>query len=782
MDMADSSLIIMLDNRSAVRTDVSLALQAAGYSVLECGSETGVTDLLLQVQGLIGQPARCSNLGVADSEGQTWQSLGVFQRVIEASRSGIWICDAHEAHLPVIHVNPAFERITGLTAAQVLGLPGAELCRQLFASQDFDLPLLAQQPAFPNQPLRCLQGNTGTSWVELAVDMVPDPQGAPAHYVAALTDVSVRIEHEAQLARLATTDTLTGLANRTLLQDRLMQAVGQAERSRMPFALLHVDLDRFSQINDRLGCVAADGLLQQVAQRLLALVREGDTVARVGPDQFMLIMLQLVKPEDAAFVARKIHAGLGGMSLECDHSLALQFSIGVVLYPADGTRPEQLLRHASIALAQVKQAGGNGFRLFSPEMQLTAGNLLEVDARMRQALVAGEFVLHYQPKADLFSGELSGFEALIRWQHPEHGLLAPDRFIRQAEETGAIVAIGYWVLQQACRQALQWQQQGLSPCRVAVNLSARQFQQPDLVEAIRQILQETGLKPCWLELELTESMLMQDIPAAVRTLVQLKQLGVMLSMDDFGTGYSSLGYLKQFPFDVLKIDRSFVQNITTEPDDALIAVAVISMAHSLGMHVVAEGVENECQMRYLRNQHCDEMQGYFFSRPLLPDDATGFIRSQIRLPVLAGSHEPGQRTLLLVDDEADILKALQRLLRRRGYRILTAQSAERALELMALNDVQVVVSDQRMPGIGGSELLSRIRELYPNTVRIMLSGYSEIGALTEAINQGAIYRYLTKPWDDEQLREEIRSAFVKYEQESELSNRPPPVFRGNTDE
>lgn len=727
--------------------------------------------LLSRVAQLSGEMIGSDVDNVAEMPLVAWQNLRVFQRAIAASRSGIWICDARQAQMPVIHVNPAFEQISGLTAEQTLGLPGNVLCQQLFANPDYDLSLLAQCSSLSGQPLRCRHGKGATLWAELTVDMVPDRNGLPGHYVAVLNDVTSRVEHEAQLARLATTDALTGLANRTLLQDRLRLAVGQAERNRLPFALLHVDLDRFNCVNEQMGSSAADLLLQKVAERLQSVVREGDTVARVGPDEFSLILSHLRQTEDAAFVASKVHAALRAPILLPDVAVPVQCSIGIALHPADGGCAEELMRNAALALARAKQSGGNTFRMFSAEMQYSVGNLLSFDMGLREALTRGEFVLHYQPKADLFSGELSGFEALIRWQHPEHGLLAPDRFIRQAEEAGAIVAIGHWVLQQACRQAWQWQSQGFPPVRVAVNLSARQFQQSDLVETIREILSDIGLKPCWLELELTESMLMQDISGAVRTLQQLKQLGVTLSMDDFGTGYSSLGYLKQFPFDVLKIDRSFVQNITTEPDDALIAVAVIAMAHSLGMHVVAEGVENESQMRYLRNQHCDEMQGYFFSRPLASDDATNFIRSQSRLPVLNGAPERGLRTLLLVDDEADILKSLQRLLRRRGYHILTAQNGETALELLALHEVQVIVSDQRMPGMNGSELLSRVRDLYPNIVRIMLSGYSEIGALTEAINQGAIYRYLTKPWDDEQLREEIRNAFVRYEQQAPVLNR-----------
>jgi EAL domain-containing protein (putative c-di-GMP-specific phosphodiesterase class I)/ActR/RegA family two-component response regulator len=376
-----------------------------------------------------------------------------------------------------------------------------------------------------------------------------------------------------------------------------------------------------------------------------------------------------------------------------------------------------------------------------------------------------ELKLYYQPKADLYSGEICGAEALIRWQHPVRGLVPPNDFIPLAEESGIILPIGEWVLREACRQAAYWQSEGLPALTVAVNLSARQCRQENIVEIIAQALQDAALEPKWLQIEVTESMVMQNLDTAESVLRRIKALGVTLAMDDFGTGYSSLGYLKQFPFDCLKIDRSFVQNITTEPDDALIASAVIAMAHSLHLYVVAEGVESESQMLYLRNQHCDQLQGYLFARPLPADDFRAFVKSAARLPLPSGAADTALRTLLLVDDEPDILNALKRLLRRSGYRILTATSGADALELLGLNDVQVILSDQRMPQMSGTEFLSRVKELYPNTVRMVLTGHSDLASVTGAINRGAIFRFLSKPWDDDQLREQIHYAFVHQAQE-----------------
>ncbi|HAN47569.1 MAG TPA: GGDEF domain-containing protein, partial [Nitrospira sp.] len=437
-------------------------------------------------------------------------------------------------------------------------------------------------------------------------------------------------------------------------------------------------------------------------------------------------------------------------------------SIGAAIYPQDAGDSESLLRLADVAMYEVKESGRNAFRCFTPEMSRRSQIQIAQERDLRHALERGELLLHYQPKADLYSGQVTGVEALIRWQHPVRGLVPPAQFIPLAEETGQIVAIGAWVLREACRQTRQWQLDGLPPLRVAVNLSPLQFRQPNLVEQIGDTLVETGLDPCWLELEVTESLVMDNPEVATDFLNRLKQMGIRLAMDDFGTGYSSLSYLKRFPFDILKIDRSFVQNIVTDPDDAVIAVAVIGMAHSLGLQVIAEGVEDESQMRYLRSHLCDEIQGYQFCRPLPAAELAAFLREPRSLVQWAEGSERQERTLLLVDDEPDILNSLKRLLRRSGYRILTAGSAAEGLELLALNSVQVIVSDQRMPNMSGSEFLGRVKILYPDSMRIVLSGYTEVAALTDAINRGAIYKFVTKPWNDDDLRRVIREAFVAH--------------------
>lgn len=382
---------------------------------------------------------------------------------------------------------------------------------------------------------------------------------------------------------------------------------------------------------------------------------------------------------------------------------------------------------------------------------------------LRRALEKNELMLHYQPKLNLLTGRISGMEALLRWQSPELGMVSPVDFIPLAEETGLIEPIGEWVIRTACAQNKAWQDDGLPPLAVAVNLSPRQFRQKNLCGVIARVLRETGLAPRFLEFEVTESMVMNNVDWAIATLKELKGMGIHLSMDDFGTGYSSLSYLKRFPFDKLKIDRSFIRDITSDPDSAAIARAIIAMAHSLHLKVIAEGVETEGQLNYLLFNECDEMQGYYFSRPVPAADFGEMLRYGRQLQRSAGHRRGMERALLIVDDEEEAAAALAEVLAIDGYHILTATGAAAGFELLANHRVAVVLSDQRMPGMNGSEFLGRVRELYPDTVRIILSGHADLDSVTDAINRGAIYKFMCKPWKEEDIRGKIGDAFKHYE-------------------
>ena len=767
------ALIERLSLRSVLAIPLRHGVASFGALSIYCEREDRFDALEVQLlEDLARQLSQALHtLRVEKERSEAESRLRLFSGAIEATLDGVMLTDARRPDHPIIYINPAFTQITGWEAEEVIGHSGRMLVADLEQPALETIRRILRSRSSGHALLRCVRRDGSLFWNELHVAPVGSEAQEVTHYVSVISDVSDRIQRENQLAHLATHDPLTGLANRTLLNDRLRQAIARAQRDERMVGVMLIDLDRFKQINDALGHGTGDVLLHMVATRLQALALESDTVARLGGDEFVLLLSDLDRREDVARTAELLLQHLSAPFEIDGEELCVTPSIGASIFPYDATDPENLLRLADLAMYEVKESGRNAFMSFSPEMGLRSQQQMVLEKDLRRVLERDELVLYYQPKADLYSGQITGVEALLRWKHPVHGLIPPASFIPLAEEIGMIVPIGAWVLREACRQARAWQLQGLPPLRVAVNLSPRQFREPDLVEQIAEILAASGLDPSWLELEVTESLVMANPEAAADYLRRLKKMGIWLAMDDFGTGYSSLGYLRRFPFDVLKIDRSFVQNITTEPDDALIAVAVIAMAHSLKLHVVAEGVEDERQMRYLRTHLCDEIQGYLFSPPLPADEAGAFLRSAPILPDLGGSQERPERTLLLVDDEPDILHSLRRLLRRNGYRILTATSAAEGLELLAMNDVQVIVSDQRMPMMTGAEFLGKVKTLYPETIRIVLSGYTELNALTDAINRGAIYKFVTKPWDDQELREVIHDAFITHERRNEHSSR-----------
>jgi EAL domain-containing protein (putative c-di-GMP-specific phosphodiesterase class I)/CheY-like chemotaxis protein len=383
---------------------------------------------------------------------------------------------------------------------------------------------------------------------------------------------------------------------------------------------------------------------------------------------------------------------------------------------------------------------------------------LRLETDLRRAVAQEALEIRYQPQIDLITGRICGSEALLRWHHPELGPISPAEFIPLAEEIGLIESIGAWVIRTVCRQNKAWIDAGLPLLPVAVNVSPRQFRQENLAEIVTTALSESGLPGSGLELEITESAMIEHPSQVADVLSRLKTLGVKLALDDFGTGYSSLTYLSSLPFDKIKIDQSFIRDVITNPVNATIVAATIAMGRSLDMTVLAEGVENEAQLMFLRSRQCEAMQGWLFSRDLTADEFAALLKQGAMLKVGAGE-TAADETLLLLDDEPNILNALRRLLRREGYRILATTSPQEAFELLAQHRVQVIISDQRMPEMSGTEFLSRVKQIYPDTVRIVLSGYTDLQSITEAINRGAIYRFLVKPWDDEELRQQVREAF-----------------------
>ncbi len=429
-----------------------------------------------------------------------------------------------------------------------------------------------------------------------------------------------RKRYQEQLERQANYDMLTGLPNRTLLHDRLRQSVF-AQRDERSMAVVFIDIDHFKFVNDSLGHRVGDELLKSIGERLKLVVREGDTVARLGGDEFVLILNDQPQQDVIFRAMQRICSKVAEPSLISGKELYVTCSAGISLYPQDGRDVDTLLKNADAAMYRAKEHGRNNFQFYTAEMNALVNERLAMEQSLRQAVERKEFVLYYQPKVSLRSGAIVAAEALLRWRHPERGLVSPDRFIHLAEETGLIVPIGEWVLREACTQNLLWQKVGLRPITISVNVSARQFRHNILAKTVSGILAETGLDPSHLDMELTESIIMQDVEATIATLRELKSLGVGLSIDDFGTGYSSLSYLKDLPIDTLKIDRAFVRDITADQsNDRVLAWAIISLAHSLGLKVIAEGVENKDQVNFLRKHRCDEVQGYYFSKPVPPEE------------------------------------------------------------------------------------------------------------------------------------------------------------------
>jgi diguanylate cyclase (GGDEF)-like protein/PAS domain S-box-containing protein len=684
-------------------------------------------------------------------------------RAIEACANAIIVTSAQGPDYAIEYVNGAFERITGYTAGEVIGRSA-----RMFHGDDGDQPGLDEIRGLVHERreghavVRNYRKDGTLYWSEVHIAPVKDADDRVSHYVAAKYDVTAARKYQAELEFHATRDSLTGLANRNLLRDRLAQAIAYANRYEHAVWVVFVDLDRFKFVIDTLGQAAGDALLKAVAERLLAQVRETDTVARLVGDQFVLVLAERGDEALSALAVQRIVDAVTEPLTLAGHEFFPGCAVGVAAYPGDGDDADTLIRHAGVAVYRSREIGGDQFQFYTPAMNQRSLERLRLERDLRGALAGGQFLLHYQPQLDLRTGRIVGMEALLRWRHPEFGMVMPSEFIGLAEETGMIVPIGAWVLRTACLQNKAWQDAGLGALRVAVNLSVRQFRQADLVESVAAALEETGLEPHYLDIELTESLVMGDVEQAVRILGELKKLGVRLSIDDFGTGYSSLSYLKRFPVDVLKIDQSFVREITTSADDAAIARSVISMAHSLRLEVIAEGVETLAQLMYLRRQGCDQMQGFYFSRPLAADAFGQILQERKSLSAELGGENARRQTLLIVDDDANIASSLQRLLRLDGYQILKAQSVFDAFDLLALHPVQVIICDQRMPEMSGTEFLFRIKELYPETIRIMLSGYTCLDSVIDTINRGAIYRFFTKPWDDEVLRDNIREAFRHY--------------------
>ena len=533
----------------------------------------------------------------------------------------------------IVDVNPAFCAATGYARDELLGhnprmmksdRHDAEFYRRLWHA-------LVHEGHWQGEVWdRRRNGELYARW--LTIDAVRDERGNPTHYVGVFSQLCTAQRKESEIERALHADPLTGLINRVLFRDRLRQAMRHGRRAGQKVAVLHLDLDGFKAVNEQHGHPFGDRLLTAVAERLRTGLRGADTAAREGGDAFLFLLPEAGSASDAGLVARKLLELLAEpFQLEPHRDVRVSASIGIVLHPDDAEDIDELLAHAEAAMQRAKGAGRNRYHFYSRSLQARASQELELEAELRRALEQEQFLLYYQPQVDARRGQLTGVEALVRWNHPRQGVLPPARFLKLAEETGLIVPLGEWVLRTACRQARRWRDQGLPPLRVAVNLAAAQFDDLRLVDRVAGHLIESGVDPRQFEVEITEGGAMRSPEKTVERLMELKAIGVRVAIDDFGTGYSSLGYLRRFPVDTLKVDRTFLRDVPDDEDNATLCAAVIGLARSLNMSVIAEGVETAAQVEFLREKECDELQGFLFSRPLPPEELARLARTRTTL-------------------------------------------------------------------------------------------------------------------------------------------------------
>jgi len=550
--------------------------------------------------------------------------------VMKQSDEGIMICDPQQR---IVTVNAAFERVTGFKAAEVIGrtprvLHSGRQDRTFYQKMWQTLRTFGH---WSGEIWNRRRG--GDSYLEwLTIHAVFDEIGTVTHYVGSFTDITVRRAAEARSQHLAEFDSLTDLLNRVGLSTRLTQLIGQSRENHRPLAVLYVDLDRFNNINDSMGHNAGDQLLRAVAGRIVSTLRKTDAVARTGADEFVVLLPGIADTADAAGTAGKILTAIAEpLQLE-GQVLAISASIGICMYPDDGVEAEDLLRNSVAAMLRAKRSRQNAFEFYAPAMNALAARNLRIENELRVAIEQDELVLYYQPQVDLVTGVITGVEALVRWNKPGEGLVMPGQFIPIAEERGLILLLGKWVMRQAFRQVHAWDASGLEPLVVSVNVTASEFHQPGFADSLATMAREHGVDPHRIELELTESIAVQDVASTTRALQTLHATGFRLSLDDFGTGYSSLSYLRQFPIDKIKIDQSFVRELGAQAGAERIVRAIIGLARSFSMQVTAEGVETEAQLAILRKEGCDEGQGYLFGKGMLPGELQDLLRSSNHQP------------------------------------------------------------------------------------------------------------------------------------------------------
>ncbi len=658
---------------------------------------------------------------------------------------------------PIVDANEAAIQLLGIPRSSLLGRAWQQVLGTHPASSSF-LEGLRMPCAVAGANEVFDRGNEESLRCTLSLHIIEDEHGQPTHGLCTLVGIRHDDGNDSNRDYLATHDPVSDLPRIHVLQKNLAVELAQAVHGCYRLLVCYIDVDRFGVINETYGFDFGDRLIRHIADRLARQTGGRDLVCRLSGDEFVLAVVDRDSEQDQWELARHLLDVIGEPVDEGKLELRLTASLGVSCFPDTATSVQELLLQASVAARTAKQeGGGDSIHVFTQEQRDLLDQRLEIGEHLLGAVVRDELELHYQPVIDAAKRQIIGMEALVRWRHPKLGLVMPDRFIGLAEDFGMIADIGRWVLHRACMQARQWLDQGVGDFTMAVNVSGLQMRGMQLIEDVNRALDRSRLPARMLELEFAEDVIMTNVEHVASVMRELRKIGVKLAMDDFGIGQSSLGHLQRLPVNQLKIDRSFVAAVPEDVSAARISRAVIGLAHEFGFTVVAEGVEKPVQLAFLERNGCEYVQGNFFSKPVSADE----MLSMLRHPALRSREEIGDDqggSILLVDDEQNVLRALARLLRRDGYRIYTASNFKDAFEVLGTQQIHVVVSDHRMPDGKGTEFLGRVKETHPHTVRMILSGYADLGVVTEAINGGAVYRFLTKPWKDDDLRKTLHEA------------------------
>jgi diguanylate cyclase (GGDEF)-like protein/PAS domain S-box-containing protein len=680
--------------------------------------------------------------------------------ILQAAAEGIYVVDNTGT---IQFVNPAATVMLGYTESELLGQNSHHTIHhtrangQPYPIEDCPVSAAITMGSTIRRVQEVFWRKDGTPiQVEVSSTPIMD-QGELLGAVVMVTDISERARYMAQIERKSNFDDLTGLPNRNLLNDRLRQAIDRSRQDKSLLAILVINLNHFRNIIDSLGHASGDEVLHAVAQRLTALEGETDTLARAGGDEFVW-SIEIRNEDQAAMAARNALDALTEPLQIAGREVFISASIGIGIYPRDGEDGDTLLKNATTAMHRAKKMVDQRYNFYATEMNARSLERLDMENALRRALDNEELILYYQPQVDLTTGEVIGAETLVRWRHPQRGMVPPNEFVPLAEVTGMIVPIGEWVLRTACTQNRKWQEAGLPPITVAVNISARQLDAYDIAWLADQVLSETGLDPRYLELELTESMIMSDPDAFIKSTRRLKEMGASLSVDDFGTGYSSLNHLKRFAINRLKIDQSFVRDITYDPNAAAITLAIMALARSLKMYTIAEGVETAAQLAFLRRQGCNEIQGYYFSRPLPPAEFEALLREGRRLEFPLTQHNP-DNLLVVVSGGPDLLKSLHQIHCNADNALLSAENCIDGMNMLASNEAGVVVADARGSQTNAIEFLSKVKEMYPEAVRIAVVHEGDLPAVSETLKAGEAHIFVTHPWEMDALRDTIDMAF-----------------------